>query len=309
MQIFLLTKSGKRSLSLTLNLRVIGPVLASVTLGLVSLGYFLGHGHSETGPLNELESLQSALHEQQQMLEHVQLRSENTLDGLAIKLGQLQSHMLRLNAVGQNLAKRAKLDPSEFNFDETPAVGGVEEQDANPSVATENEILSEIAVLESALAVREQQLKMLDQVLMNNNVSVESKPAGRPIENGWLSSYFGRRTDPFTGRRAWHQGVDFAGKLGSPVVAVASGLVTWVGERSGYGKLVEIDHGNGYVTRYGHNSEILVKQGDFVESEQIVSKMGSTGRSTGPHVHFEVLRNGKAVDPITYIRQVRKPIL
>jgi murein DD-endopeptidase MepM/ murein hydrolase activator NlpD len=131
-------------------------------------------------------------------------------------------------------------------------------------------------------------------------------PAGRPITSGWLSSYFGIRTDPFTGKKERHKGLDFAGKLGSDVVAVASGVVTWAGRRYGYGNLVEINHGNGYSTRYGHNDKITVKVGDAVKKGQIIAKMGSTGRSTGPHVHFEVLHKGKQVDPMSYIKTARK---
>ena len=138
-------------------------------------------------------------------------------------------------------------------------------------------------------------------MLMTRNLQAEVIPAGRPITRGWLSSYYGMRTDPFSGRRAHHSGIDFAGKMGSDVVTVAAGVVTYSGRRSGYGNLVEINHGKGYVTRYGHNSELLVEVGETVKKGQIIAKMGSSGRSTGPHVHFEVLVNGRAVDPKKYI--------
>ena len=139
-------------------------------------------------------------------------------------------------------------------------------------------------------------------MMMNRNLQAEVMPAGRPVTHGWLSSYFGMRTDPFTGHRAFHTGLDFAGKLGSDVVAVAAGVVTYAGKRSGYGNLVEINHGNGYSTRYGHNSKILVNVGQTIKKGQVIAKMGSTGRSTGPHVHFEVLINGHAVNPKKYIQ-------
>ncbi|UCE89604.1 MAG: M23 family metallopeptidase, partial [Pseudomonadota bacterium] len=136
-------------------------------------------------------------------------------------------------------------------------------------------------------------------------LQAEVMPAGRPVKRGWLSSYFGKRTDPFTGRRVHHAGVDFAGKLGSDVVAVAAGVVTYSGKRYGYGNLVEIDHGNGYSTRYGHNRENLVKVGDTLKKGHLIAKMGSSGRSTGPHVHFEVLLNGRAVNPKKYVHASR----
>lgn len=309
MQIFLLSRKGKKTLNFPLEIESIFLLAGVFVIVMIGLGFVLGHATTVEGPVAEIEQMQATLTEQQQALAQVQIKSENTLDGLALRLGQLQSQMLRLNAVGQNLAKRAKLDPSEFNFDEPPAVGGVEQLDTLTTPVSEDQMLNDIAELQQMMFLREQQLKMLDNILINKNVRAESKPTGRPIEKGWLSSYYGKRTDPFTGRRAWHHGIDFAGKSGSPVVAVASGLVTWVGDRDGYGNLIEIDHGNGFVTRYGHNADILVNRGDLVQPEQVIAKMGSTGRSTGPHVHFEVLRDGKTVDPISYIRQVRRPIL
>jgi len=148
-------------------------------------------------------------------------------------------------------------------------------------------------------------MSVLETLMMNRNLQAEVMPAGRPITRGWLSSYFGIRTDPFNGRRVHHKGVDFAGKMGSDVVSVAAGVVTYSGKRSGYGNLVEINHGNGYSTRYGHSSELLVKVGDTVKKGQKVAKMGTSGRSTGPHVHFEVLLNGRAVNPKKYIHASR----
>jgi murein DD-endopeptidase MepM/ murein hydrolase activator NlpD len=118
-----------------------------------------------------------------------------------------------------------------------------------------------------------------------------------------MSSYYGRRTDPFTGKPANHKGVDFAGKAGASVFAVADGVVTWSSKRYGYGELVEINHGNGYSTRYAHNSENLVAVGDEVSKGETVALMGDTGRATGPNLHFEVLHQGKQVNPVNFVRQ------
>jgi murein DD-endopeptidase MepM/ murein hydrolase activator NlpD len=126
-------------------------------------------------------------------------------------------------------------------------------------------------------------------------------PSGSPVKNGWVSSGYGKRTDPFTGKKEFHKGVDFAGKAGSEVLSVGDGIVSWVGERTGYGNLVEITHGNGYVTRYGHNKKLLVAVGDTVKKGQQIAVLGSTGRSTGPHVHLEVVHNDQQVNPSKYI--------
>jgi murein DD-endopeptidase MepM/ murein hydrolase activator NlpD len=130
-------------------------------------------------------------------------------------------------------------------------------------------------------------------------------PEGRPVQECWISSYFGRRADPFTGYSAVHKGLDFAGQAGDRVTSVAAGLVTYAGDRAGYGQMVEINHGNGLATRYCHNEKLLVKQGDMVRKGQDVALMGSTGHSTGPHLHFEVLKNGTQVDPLRFIGEER----
>jgi murein DD-endopeptidase MepM/ murein hydrolase activator NlpD len=126
------------------------------------------------------------------------------------------------------------------------------------------------------------------------------------VSSGWISSYFGKRTDPFTGKPANHTGMDFAGKLGDEVVAVGDGVVTWSADRYGYGIMVEVNHGNGYFTRYAHNAENLVAVGDEVKKGQAVALMGKTGRATGPNLHFEVLKNGRRVNPVNFIRESSK---
>jgi len=155
--------------------------------------------------------------------------------------------------------------------------------------------------LDKRVQLRDSQLSALENVILARDLKKQIHPEGRPVNQGFISSYFGEREDPFTGREAYHKGVDFAGSAGEDVVAVAAGVVTWSGERSGYGNLVEINHGDGYVTRYAHNERTLVKVGDTVKRGETIALMGSTGHSTGPHVHFEVLRNGRQVDPLSFI--------
>jgi murein DD-endopeptidase MepM/ murein hydrolase activator NlpD len=165
------------------------------------------------------------------------------------------------------------------------------------------EVLAAMSELDSQLDNREAQLGVLESVILNKNLSDRVYPKGRPVQSGWMSSYFGRRTDPFTGKPANHRGVDFAGKAGAEIVAVADGVVTWSSDRYGFGNLVEINHGNGYSTRYAHNAENLVSVGEEVHKGQTVALMGETGRATGPNLHFEVLKDGQRVNPVTFIRQ------
>ena len=168
-------------------------------------------------------------------------------------------------------------------------------------IAQTSWIVSALDSLSVQLEDRQQQLNVLEDFLLNRKLREEVHPEGRPVSAGYISSRFGNRTDPFTGRAAFHKGIDFAGREGAEVIAVASGVVIFSGDRYGYGQMVEVNHGNGYVTRYAHNAENLVAVGDTVKRGRVISVMGSTGRATGPYLHFEVLRNGRVVDPLTYI--------
>jgi len=227
---------------------------------------------------------------------------QQTVNALTARLGALQAQVLRLDALGKRLIDLAGLKKGEFDFDAPPPQGGPEQ----PTVLDDQAVplpslVQSVDAIDQQLGDREQQLSVLETLLMKRNLLHEVFPAGRPIAGGWISSYFGYRTDPFNGLREFHQGVDLAGKIGDPVMAVAAGVVTFAGNHFGYGNLVEINHGNGFVTRYGHNSVIKVRVGETVSKGQVVALMGSTGRSTGPHVHFEVWRGGHVVDPLKYL--------
>ena len=250
----------------------------------------------------EAEALSEELVSQKQEIARTRQETEDTLDALAIRIGQMNARVIRLDALGRRLTEMADLEDGEFDFDSEPAIGGPEEPDASGSAAVP-EIVMAMAELGSQLDNREAQLGVLESVLLNQNLSERVYPQGRPVKAGWMSSYFGRRTDPFTGKPANHKGVDFAGKDGAEIIAVADGVVTWSSERYGFGNLVEINHGNGYSTRYAHNRENLVQVGDEVKKGQTVALMGDTGRATGPNLHFEVLRNGQRVNPVTFIRR------
>jgi murein DD-endopeptidase MepM/ murein hydrolase activator NlpD len=226
--------------------------------------------------------------------------AQANLDALALRVGQIQAQMLRLNALGERLVSKADLDSGEFDFDSLPATGGPQER-TRLSPTGLDDFVATLDSLDASLEDRVHKLSVLETMLMDRSLRERLMPSGRPIGKGWLSSKFGKRADPFTGKQEYHKGVDFAGKEGSEVLATGDGVVTWSGRRSGYGNLVEINHGNGYVTRYGHNKTNTVEVGQAVKKGQQIALMGSTGRSTGPHVHFEVLRNGKQVNPAKFI--------
>ena len=194
----------------------------------------------------------------------------------------------------------ADLDEGEFAFAEpVPQGGPLSNAEATLPWPELHVGLSELA---RDLQVRESELEVLESLLRNRDYRDGVAVAGRPVKWGWMSSPYGQRVDPFSGKKAWHAGVDFAGKDGSDVIAVASGVVTYAGQRYGYGEMVEITHGDGYVTRYGHHDHVVVTMGEIVKKGQVIGKMGSSGRSTGPHVHFEVLLNDRQIDPIKFVQ-------
>lgn len=295
---------------LSLSGSVAGLAAAVVAAVVMVAGFAGGYLYSSsTGSgvsTTELTELTGELEAQRENIADIRQGNEDTLDALAIRIAQMNARMIRLDAVGRRLTEMADIDAEEFNFDSDPALGGPEEPMAAGSNVAVPEVLDAMTSLGYQLNNREAQLDVLELVLMNQNLKDRVYPQGRPVKSGWLSSYFGKRTDPFTGKPANHTGIDFAGKNGDEIVAVAEGVVTWSGDRYGYGVMVEINHGNGYSTRYAHNSENLVSVGDEVKKGQVVALMGKTGRATGPNLHFEVLRNGSRVNPVNFIRKSSK---
>lgn len=263
------------------------------------LGVQLGRGAPGRFVGAESAGFGKVLAQQKQQIVDLKQQLQLGVDAMAMRLGEVNAHVIRLDALGKRLTEMADIDSREFNFDREPPTGGPE---SGEGVSAQIPDLSKMLVeLESRVSLRESQLAALENVILARELKEEIHPEGRPVANGFISSYFGEREDPFDGREAFHKGVDFAGDKGSSVVAVAAGVVTWAGERAGFGKLIEISHGDGYVTRYGHAERTLVVVGQTVTRGQPVALMGSTGRSTGPHVHFEVLRNGRQVDPLSFI--------
>lgn len=228
----------------------------------------------------------------------VQQEETSIQDYYAKRLGQLQAESIRLTAMTEKLAEMAGVDISEFQLNTLPAQGGIDE--AGESLTPEL-FNTEMTQLTARFSEQNQQLATIQNLFLTRDSITSTIPQGRPITGGWLSSSYGYRIDPFNGKKTFHSGIDFAAKEGTEVIAVADGIVSFIGERSGYGELVELDHGNGYVTRYAHNEKIIVKTGDRIKKGEAIALLGSTGRSTGPHVHFEVLREGIKINPYKFV--------
>lgn len=286
-----------RPVVLTVTIAVVVTVLAGVMFAGVQLGR-----SSMFAPTAQIADWGRRLEEQRLQVLDAKQELQNRLDALAGRVGQMNAHVIRLDALGRRLTQMAHLDKGEFDFDSSPAVGGPESL-VEGALVSSPEISGMLDNLTRQIKDRERQLSVLESLISTRNLSRQIVPDGRPVTQGWISSYYGQRTDPFTGRNVYHRGIDFAGAKGSSVMAVAAGVVTYADDRFGYGKTVEINHGNGLVTRYAHNQKLLVAAGDTIQKGQAVALIGSTGRSTGPHLHFEVLKQGRPIDPMTFVRQ------
>ena len=280
-------------------------ICIGLPLGLMAMGYELGQRQG-AAIAQEARLSEAELNASRRAGDLAQLSADarRKLEAMTRKLAELQVRVTRLDALGTHLTALAGLEGGEFNFAAEPALGGPmmpllpESQTSLPAP-----LKDAFDGLSVALSDREMQLDILAGLLFDAEAQTEAIPAGRPVLSGWLSSAYGSRTDPFTGKRAWHQGIDFAGAEGDHIIAVASGVVSWSGERTGYGTLVEIAHGDGLITRYAHNRENRVEVGDLVRQGDVIALMGNSGRSTGPHVHFEIFKHGRAVDPSSYVRR------
>ena len=302
MNVILLSKREGKARQLDLARPLTLTALASLVVlflgSAFAVGLQLGRGSHERVVLSDTVQFGSLLAEQKKQIADLKQQLQLRVDAMAMRLGEVNAHVIRLDALGRRLTEMADIDSREFNFDRDPPSGGPEGEGTSAQIP---DLSAMLAQLEQRVDQRESQLAALENLILARELHQEIHPEGRPVANGFISSYFGERSDPFDGRDAFLKGVDFAGAPGSSVTAVAAGVVTWAGERSGFGKLIEINHGDGFVTRYAHNERTLVTVGDTVKRGEPVALMGSTGRSTGPHVHFEVLRNGRQVDPLSFI--------
>jgi len=302
MNLILFSQARGRARQLNLAHPVALGVVAALSLGILgtafALGMTLGQRSGAAMDAGASEQFSSVLTSQQREIAQLKQQLQERVDAMAMRLGQMNAHVIRLDALGKRLTDMANIDQNEFDFDSAPPTGGPESEGMGAEIPDLSNMLEE---MERKVDLRDAQLAALENVILARELKAQIRPEGRPVIKGFVSSFFGERQDPFTGHQAFHKGVDFAGSAGSDVVAVAAGIVTWSGKRAGYGSLVEISHGDGLITRYGHNQKNLVTVGQTVTRGEPIALMGSSGRSTGPHVHFEVLRNGRQVNPATFI--------
>ena len=285
-----------------LSILLLGAPLAAGTM----LGIKVADGRWQLLFDNSIAEMQHQIVVQKEEITSGRDQAQNSLAAMTVKLAKLRSRLVRLDALGEQLTEIADLNDGEFDFSSTPGLGG---PISSPlaRIAEQVEVQDKVSVmfakLDNSITLRESQLQILKEMLSDDRSKQEQLVSGRPVKKGWMSSEYGMRIDPFHGQKQWHAGVDFAGREGDDIVAVASGVVTWSGKRSGYGLMVEVNHSDDFVTRYGHNSENIAEVGSVVKKGDVIARMGSSGRSTGPHVHFEVFRNGRTVDPASYIHR------
>jgi murein DD-endopeptidase MepM/ murein hydrolase activator NlpD len=300
MNIILVSDGLGRSRTVTLTqvhlvLIALGILLAGFVLAFVTYGITLKAAADIQNPF--VQTLVSSLQREQLRAQEQHMR--DNLNGLAKQVGELQARLMRLDAFGERLGKAAGLKPSEFRFGETPGQGG-------PTPAVQQDLtLGQFEKLLTHIAQsvddRSDKLGVLDSVIRDSSLERKTIPTTLPVTAGYYSSNFGYRIDPFSGRSAFHAGIDFIAEPGTAVFAAAGGKVVSAGYHGDYGNVVDVDHDNGLSTRYAHLSNVAVKEGDVVLKGQRVGSVGSTGRSTGPHLHFEVRENGVPLNPTRFL--------
>jgi len=244
--------------------------------------------------------------ERQELAQRDRYMREN-LDAMAQRVGEMQAKILRLQAVSERLAGMAGVKPEELKemaSDPKQASGGalpsLRTGEAQPSTLSLQDLNQQVAAMDTQGDHAADILTLIESRLFEKRLEARLIPSSAPVK-GPIGSGFGFRRDPFTGGSALHTGLDFPADIGTPIMAAAGGVVITLTMHHQYGQMVEIDHGNGLVTRYAHTSKVLVKQGDIVRRGQLIAEVGNTGRSTGPHLHFEVLVEGVQQNPARFL--------
>jgi murein DD-endopeptidase MepM/ murein hydrolase activator NlpD len=304
MNIILVSNSSAKARSLTLTgthmtlaaLVALGLFVAAVLMAQYAIVRF------QSGTIsNEMRSWLASAQDEEMRKQELFMRQ--SLDAMAVRLGQMQAQLQRLDGLGARLAKLSGMKPQEFSFGQKPAQGGpLLTVPPQQDISLES-MFDQMDELGALLGDRSDKLVALETLLQQDKLDKKMLPSVAPITVSWYSSNFGWRIDPFTGKNAMHEGVDYMVPAGTPVYASAGGVVVFAGLHPQYGNMVEIDHGNQIITRYAHASKLLVKVGEVVRRGHEIARVGSTGRSTGNHLHFEVRYRGTAQNPVRFLEK------
>ena len=290
-----------KSISLGTRHLLLGMALLVATIVLLSGSmFYLVFRHAAEIKLPLVQSLLLSAQEQQRQNAKEFMR-EN-LNAMAVRLGQMQAQLIRLDALGERLSALAGVKPQEFRLSEPPGLGGALPTSMPVEDLSMKELTGQLDALSKHMENRYDYLGILESRLFDARVKKKLMPTVKPVDVNWNASSFGWRIDPFTGQRAMHEGIDFLVDSGTPIHAAAAGLVVVARFHPQYGNMIDIDHGNDYITRYAHASKLLVKAGDLVQRGAVIALSGTTGRSTGPHVHFEVRYKGVAQNPNRFLK-------
>lgn len=280
---------------------VLGILLALVGVFLLGRqwGLYQQHRHD---PVN-IGVLLQAFKTDHAKIEEFRLQMQSQLSTLNRQMGRVQAHITRVNLLGEKLRDTVSGDPQVFDFTHEPPLSLHEgtQSSSDPLIdklEAHERILQERIVQLETLYQHAQRDRALQEVLLQGK--------GNPVDSGVITSHFGKRRDPFHGKMAWHAGVDITANAGAEIKALAGGLIKFAGHKGGYGQLVEIDHGNGLISRYGHNQALFVETGQVIHKGQIIALLGTSGRSTGPHLHLEIQKDGKPVDPGHYFADLKR---
>jgi murein DD-endopeptidase MepM/ murein hydrolase activator NlpD len=277
--------------------------LVALVFLLASGLFYLTLRHAAQLKLPYLETVVLSAQAQESRRSEAFLR-EN-LNAMAVRLGEMQAQLMRLDALGERLAALAGFKPSEFRFSEAPGRGGALPSGIPQQSLSMTELGEQMERVSRQMENRNDTLGILESQLFDAKVKKRLMPTIPPVEASWSASSFGWRIDPITGMQAMHEGVDFIADAGTPIFAAAGGLVTVAEMHHQYGLMVEIDHGNDFTTRYAHASRLFVKAGDVVPRGRKLANVGSSGRATGPHLHFEVRYKGVAQNPARFLQAAK----
>jgi murein DD-endopeptidase MepM/ murein hydrolase activator NlpD len=300
LQIILISDRLAKARSVSLSLRhLVGSAMLALALvvGATAGLYWLTLRYAAEVPLPALQRL--VLSAQEAEAERSRAFVQQNLNAMAVKVGEMQAQLTRLDALGERLSALAGV--KEFRFNEAPGLGGAAPTLMPPQNLSLADFSEKLTVLSRQVENRNDMLGVLEAQLFEQAVKKKMIPTIMPVKAPYNASSFGRRIDPFNGQWAMHEGIDFIAEYGSPIVAAAGGVVIFAGFHPQYGYMIDIDHGNDLVTRYAHTSKIVVREGDLVQRGRKIGEVGTTGRSTGPHLHFEVRFRGAAQNPLKFL--------